>query len=104
MFVQVYGCNHVAIEVNDIKKAVAFYQNIFNLEKRDRGEDDAFSNLGEEQVQARNWQYLCPQCGAVVSAMNTAESKLLGARRSTRSQTYLRGARRRNLGTRSTGA
>ena len=34
--VKVYGCNHVAIEVDDIEKAVAFYQDVFNLEKLDR--------------------------------------------------------------------
>jgi catechol 2,3-dioxygenase-like lactoylglutathione lyase family enzyme len=31
MSVQVYGCNHVAIEVGDIEKAVAFYKDVFNL-------------------------------------------------------------------------
>jgi catechol 2,3-dioxygenase-like lactoylglutathione lyase family enzyme len=44
MSVQVYGCNHVAIEVDDIKKAVAFYKDVFNLEQMDSGEGDAFSN------------------------------------------------------------
>ena len=38
MSVQVYGCNHVAIEVDDIKKAIAFYKDVFNLEKMDSGE------------------------------------------------------------------
>jgi len=47
MSVQVYGCNHVAIEVDDIEKAVVFYQDVFNLEKLDRGEGDAFFKLGE---------------------------------------------------------
>lgn len=28
MSIQVYGCNHVAIEVGDIDKAVAFYQDV----------------------------------------------------------------------------
>ena len=49
---QVYGCNHVAIEVDDIDKAVAFYQDVFNLEKLDRGEGDAFFKLGEHQFLA----------------------------------------------------
>ena len=49
---QVYGCNHVAIEVNDIDQAVAFYQDVFNLEKLDRGEGDAFFKLGEHQFLA----------------------------------------------------
>ena len=52
MSVQVYGCNHVAIEVNDVEKAVAFYQDVFNLQKLDEGEGDAFFKLGEHQFLA----------------------------------------------------
>ena len=52
MSVQVYGCNHVAIEVGDIKEAVAFYQDILGLEKLDEGEGDAFFKLGEHQFLA----------------------------------------------------
>lgn len=32
MAVQVYGCNHIVIEVDDAEKAVAFYADVFNLE------------------------------------------------------------------------
>ena len=52
MSVQVYGCNHVAIEVGDVGEAVAFYQDVFNLEKLDEGEGDAFFKLGEHQFLA----------------------------------------------------
>ena len=52
MSVKVYGCNHVAIEVDDVEKATAFYQDVFNLEKLDRGEGDAFFKLGEHQFLA----------------------------------------------------
>ncbi|MEA3207044.1 MAG: hypothetical protein QOE70_101 [Chthoniobacter sp.] len=52
MRAQVYGCNHVAIEVGDIGKAVAFYEDVFGLEKLDEGEGDAFFNLGEHQFLA----------------------------------------------------
>jgi catechol 2,3-dioxygenase-like lactoylglutathione lyase family enzyme len=52
MSIQVYGCNHVAIEVGDIEKAVAFYQDVFGLEKLDHGEGDAFFRLGEHQFLA----------------------------------------------------
>ncbi len=31
MAVQVYGCNHVVIEVDDAQKAVEFYSDVFNL-------------------------------------------------------------------------
>jgi catechol 2,3-dioxygenase-like lactoylglutathione lyase family enzyme len=52
MSVKVYGCNHVVIEVDDIRKAVAFYKDVFNLEKLDSGEGDAFFKLGEHQFLA----------------------------------------------------
>jgi predicted enzyme related to lactoylglutathione lyase len=52
MEVKVYGCNHIAIEVDDVPKAVAFYQDVFNLEKLDGGEGDAFFKLGEHQFLA----------------------------------------------------
>ena len=52
MSVRVYGCNHVAIEVDDVDKATAFYQDVFNLEKLNEGEGDAFFKLGEHQFLA----------------------------------------------------
>ena len=52
MPVQVYGCNHVAIEVGDVKKAVAFYKDLFDLEQLDEGEGDAFFKLGQHQFLA----------------------------------------------------
>jgi len=52
MSVQVYGINHVALEVGDIVKAVAFYQDVFQLEKMDEGEGDAFFKIGEHQFLA----------------------------------------------------
>jgi catechol-2,3-dioxygenase len=52
MRVQVYGCNHVAIEVDDIEKAVTFYKDVFNLEQMRGGEGDAFFKLGAHQFLA----------------------------------------------------
>ncbi len=52
MSVQVYGCNHIAIEVDNIERAVAFYQDVFNLERMSEGEGDAFFRLGEHQFLA----------------------------------------------------
>jgi catechol 2,3-dioxygenase-like lactoylglutathione lyase family enzyme len=52
MAVQVYGCNHVAIEVGDIEKAIAFYRDVFNLEQLEEGEGDAFFKLGSHQFLA----------------------------------------------------
>ena len=50
--VQVYGLNHIAIEVDDIEKGVAFYTDVFNLEQQAEGEGDAFFKLGEHQFLA----------------------------------------------------
>jgi catechol 2,3-dioxygenase-like lactoylglutathione lyase family enzyme len=52
MTVKCYGINHIAIEVTDIKKAVAFYKDVFNLKEQDEGEGDAFFQLGEHQFLA----------------------------------------------------
>jgi catechol 2,3-dioxygenase-like lactoylglutathione lyase family enzyme len=52
MAVHVYGCNHIAIEVDDIDKAVAFYRDVFDLEQLREGEGDAFFKLGEHQFLA----------------------------------------------------
>jgi catechol 2,3-dioxygenase-like lactoylglutathione lyase family enzyme len=52
MDVHVYGINHVAIEVDDIEKAVAFYEDVFGLKKLDEGEGDAFFQVGEHQFLA----------------------------------------------------
>lgn len=52
MSVKVYGINHIAIEVDDVEKAVAFYQDVFNLQKLDEGEGDAFFKIGEHQFLA----------------------------------------------------
>lgn len=52
MSVQVYGCNHVAIEVGDAKKAREFYRDVFQLEELDSGEGDVFFKLGEHQFLA----------------------------------------------------
>ena len=52
MSVEVFGCNHVAIEVGDVDEAVAFYTDVFGLQKLDEGEGDAFFKLGEHQFLA----------------------------------------------------
>ncbi|MFO0775176.1 MAG: VOC family protein [Nitrospiraceae bacterium] len=50
--VQVFGCNHVAIEVTDAKKAVAFYEDVFGLTMLTGGEGAAWCKLGEHQFMA----------------------------------------------------
>ena len=52
MSVQVYGCNHVAIEVDDLAKAQAFYEDVFDLKLKSRGESNAFFQLGNHQFLA----------------------------------------------------
>ena len=52
MAVQVYGVNHVVIEVDDAQKAVEFYVDVFNLEMLRGGEGAAWCKLGEHQFLA----------------------------------------------------
>ena len=52
MSVQVYGCNHVAIEVDDLAKAQVFYEDVFGLKLNSRGERNAFYQLGYHQFLA----------------------------------------------------
>jgi catechol-2,3-dioxygenase len=52
MAIKIYGINHAAIEVGDVKKAVAFYEDVFGLQKLDEGEGDAFFQVGEHQFLA----------------------------------------------------
>ena len=52
MAVQVYGVNHVAIEVDDAQKAVEFYADVFHLEMLRGGEGAAWCKLGEHQFLA----------------------------------------------------
>jgi catechol 2,3-dioxygenase-like lactoylglutathione lyase family enzyme len=52
MGIQVYGINHLAIEVDDIARAIGFYEDVFNLEKINQGEGDAFFKIGEHQFLA----------------------------------------------------
>jgi catechol 2,3-dioxygenase-like lactoylglutathione lyase family enzyme len=52
MSIQVYGCNHVAIEVDDLAKAQAFYEDVFGLKLKSRGKRNAFFQLGNHQFLA----------------------------------------------------
>jgi catechol 2,3-dioxygenase-like lactoylglutathione lyase family enzyme len=52
MAVSVFGINHIALEVTDVKKAVAFYTDVFDLRTNDEGEGDAFFQIGEHQFLA----------------------------------------------------
>ena len=42
------GFNHVALEVDDIDDALAFYGRLFDFELRGRSETDAFIDLGDQ--------------------------------------------------------
>lgn len=52
MAVQVYGCNHIVIEVTDAKKAVQFYSDVFGLKMLRGGEGAAWCQLGAHQFMA----------------------------------------------------
>jgi catechol 2,3-dioxygenase-like lactoylglutathione lyase family enzyme len=50
--VQVYGINHVGIEVDDAQKAVEFYEDVFGLKMLKGGEGAAWCQLGHHQFLA----------------------------------------------------
>lgn len=52
MAVQVYGVNHVVIEVDDAERAVAFYADVFQLTMLRGGEGAAWCKVGEHQFMA----------------------------------------------------
>jgi catechol 2,3-dioxygenase-like lactoylglutathione lyase family enzyme len=52
MTVQVYGINHVGIEVDDVEKAVAFYEDVFGLRMLKGGEGAAWCQVGAHQFLA----------------------------------------------------
>ena len=52
MAVNVFGINHVVLEVSDVKAAVEFYTDVFNLDIKDQEEDAAFLYLGNHQFMA----------------------------------------------------
>jgi len=52
MSVQVFGINHVAIEVDDVQKAVEFYEDVFNLKLLKGGEGAAWCQVGQHQFLA----------------------------------------------------
>ena len=52
MAVHVFGCNHIVLEVGDLDKAIEFYTDVFNLERQNEGEGDAFFKLGNHQFLA----------------------------------------------------
>lgn len=52
MAVHVYGVNHIAIEVDDAKKAAEFYADVFGLEMLRGGEGAVWCKLGEHQFLA----------------------------------------------------
>jgi len=55
MAVQVYGVNHVVIEVDDAQKAVEFYSDVFNLKMLRGGEGAAwcqFDGLTDKFIRA----------------------------------------------------
>lgn len=52
MPVKVYGSSHVVIEVDNAKKAIEFYSDVFNLDMLRGGEGAAWCKLGEHQFLA----------------------------------------------------
>jgi catechol 2,3-dioxygenase-like lactoylglutathione lyase family enzyme len=47
---RVVGFNHVALEVGDIKQALAFYGRVFEFELRGKSDTTAFIDLGDQFI------------------------------------------------------
>ena len=47
---RVVGFNHVALEVDDIEAALAFYGRLFAFELRSKSDTDAFIDLGDQFI------------------------------------------------------
>ena len=48
---RVLGVNHVVLEVDDLDKALEFYGALFDFTLRDRGDHNAFIDLGDQFIQ-----------------------------------------------------
>ena len=48
MSTRLVGINHVALEVDDLDEALAFYNNLFELRLRGRGAGSAFIDIGDQ--------------------------------------------------------
>jgi lactoylglutathione lyase len=44
------GVNHIALEVGNIQEALAFYGRLFEFKLRDKSEDAAFIDLGDQFI------------------------------------------------------
>ena|SRR5436190_14631318 len=44
------GLNHIALEVDDIEEALAFYGRLFDFELRGKSRDSAFIDLGDQFI------------------------------------------------------
>ena len=64
MAVQVYGVNHIVIEVDDAEKAVAFYQDVFNLTML----REAKAQRGASWESINSWRFSkWKNCGRIAS-------------------------------------
>ena len=47
---RIIGFNHIALEVSDIDKALAFYEKLFTFKLRSKSENMAFIDLGDQFI------------------------------------------------------
>src|SRR5262245_207980 len=57
------GFNHVAIEVGDIDQALAFYSQLFEFTLRERDENSAFIDLGDQFLALQKGRRQAPDDG-----------------------------------------
>jgi catechol 2,3-dioxygenase-like lactoylglutathione lyase family enzyme len=86
------GINHVALEVEDVDSALAFYGGLFDLELRSRSRGAAFVDLGDQFIAlmhgrtrppdgARHFGLVVDDKEAVRRALEAAHAELLPGRR-----------------------
>jgi catechol 2,3-dioxygenase-like lactoylglutathione lyase family enzyme len=60
---RVVGFNHVALEVGDIEKALAFYGRLFTFELRGKSDSMAFIDLGDQFIALQKGRKQAPDDG-----------------------------------------
>ena len=75
---QLVGINHVAIEVGDIDRALAFYGEIFDFTLRAKRPGNAFIELGDQFINIVRDQRRRTRMGAAISGSSSTTDRACG--------------------------
>ena len=73
------GFNHVAIEVDNIEEALAFYARLLDFTLRGKSKDSAFIDLGDQFLALQKGRRRLPTT-ALISGLSSTTKKLCGRR------------------------